>query len=213
MIFEQIRTGGDRNFAYLAGDRPGGEAIAFDPSYDPKKIYDLAAARGLTIRAIACTHDHADHTNGNERLQALTGAEVWLFEEAAGPKERGVCDGEVIPVGGLAVRVLHTPGHTRDSVCYLVGGKLVSGDTLFVGKIGGTGYGEDARAEYGSLHETLMSLPDEVEVWPGHDYGTRPSSTIGEERRTNPFLLQSDFESFVDLKKNWLRYKQEHGIA
>ena len=78
--------------------------------------------------------------------------------------------------------------------------------------MGGTGFGADARAEYNSLHNKLMKLPDETRVFPGHDYGVRPESTIGDERRENPFLLRSDFDSFVELKMNWDAYKKEHGI-
>jgi glyoxylase-like metal-dependent hydrolase (beta-lactamase superfamily II) len=212
MIFEQISVGGDRNFAYLIGDRPGGTALVIDPSYSPMTVGAIARSNRLTIGAIACTHGHPDHTNGNDDLRSATGAEVWLHRSAAENGERPVEDGERIRVGDLEVRVIHTPGHTPDSVCYLVGGNLFSGDTLFVGKVGGTGFGEDARAEFDSLHRKILALPDETEVWPGHDYGARPSSTIGEERRTNPFLVQPDFASFLHLKKNWLQYKKEMGI-
>ena len=82
-----------------------------------------------------------------------------------------------------------------------------------MGKVGGTGYGRDAREEYDSLHAKLMTLPPETRVWPGHDYGVRPSSTIGDELRENPFILRDSFDSFVELKRNWLAYKKEHGIA
>jgi glyoxylase-like metal-dependent hydrolase (beta-lactamase superfamily II) len=92
-------------------------------------------------------------------------------------------------------------------------GQLFTGDTLFVGKVGGTGYGDDAREEYDSLHQKLMTLPDDTVVWPGHDYGVAPQSTIGHEKETNPFILRPDFQSFVELKRNWLAYKAEHGIA
>ena len=117
----------------------------------------------------------------------------------------------------MKLQIIHTPGHTGDSLCVLAEGpgavgKLVTGDTLFVGKVGGTGFGDDARAEYDSLHDKLMILSDDVEVWPGHNYGVEPSSTIGNERKTNPFLLRESFEDFVDLKRNWLQYKAEHGI-
>ena len=91
-------------------------------------------------------------------------------------------------------------------------GKLITGDTLFVGKVGGTDYGEEARREYESLHRKLLTLPAETEVWPGHDVGVAPSSTIGHERRTNPFLLRRSFDEFVELKCSWLEYKREHGI-
>ena len=80
-------------------------------------------------------------------------------------------------------------------------------------KVGGTGLGADARAEYESLHEVIAKLPDDTEVWPGHDVGVDPSSTVGREKETNPFYLQPDIDSFVDLKRNWAEYKREHGIA
>ncbi|MBT4484431.1 MAG: hypothetical protein HOC71_12230 [Candidatus Latescibacteria bacterium] len=88
----------------------------------------------------------------------------------------------------------------------------MTGDTLFVGKVGGTGLGNDARDEYRSLHEKLIPLPEDTRVWPGHDYGVRPSSTIGEELRENPFILRNSLEEFVELKKNWAEYKRKHGI-
>ena len=109
--------------------------------------------------------------------------------------------------------ILHTPGHTEDSICLYVGDAVFTGDTLFVGKIGGTGFGRQARTEYESLHQKLMTLPDDTRVFPGHNYGAAPESTIGHERQTNPFLLQPNFEAFVHLKKNWTAYKKEHGIA
>jgi glyoxylase-like metal-dependent hydrolase (beta-lactamase superfamily II) len=89
---------------------------------------------------------------------------------------------------------------------------LITGDTLFVGKVGGTDLGDGARREYDSLHNKLMTLPDHIEVWPGHNFGSAPSSTIGNERRTNPFLQQKSFEDFVHLKAHWIQYKREHGL-
>ena len=109
--------------------------------------------------------------------------------------------------------ILHTPGHTEDSICIHIEDAVFTGDTLFVGKVGGTGFGSGAREEYASLHKKLLVLPDSTRVFPGHDYGTAAQSTIGRERRTNPFLLQPNFEAFVHLKQNWLSYKKEHGIA
>ncbi len=98
-------------------------------------------------------------------------------------------------------------------MCILVGDAVFTGDTLFVGKVGGTDLGEGARTEYDSLHQRLLALPDDTRVYPGHDVGVAPKSTIGHERETNPFLLQLDFEAFVNLKRNWAAYKKEHGIA
>ncbi len=213
MHFEQIRVGGDRNFGYLAGDRESGNAIAVDPSYSPEQFYEKAGKLGLKLVAIATTHNHEDHVNGNARLRELTGAKIWIHKSAATGDDLGVGDGDIMTLGELQVRVIFTPGHTADSVCYLLNDrKLVTGDTLFVGKVGGTATEEAARLEYDSLQK-LLELPDPVTIWPGHDYGVRPSSTIGDERRENPFLLQEDFGAFVHLKKTWAEYKAKHGIA
>ena len=211
MIFEQICTGGDRNFAYLAGDKTTGRAAVVDPANDPEKVLERAAHHGLEVIYLVNTHEHYDHAGGNDTVLARTQAK--LLKAGRG----GVADGETLSLGEVRFTCIHTPGHTPDSMCVLFlapgePGRLVTGDTLFVGKVGGTGYGEDARAEYRSLHEKLMTLPGDTEVWPGHDYGLASSSTIGHEKRTNPFLLRESFESFVELKRNWLAYKKEHGI-
>ena len=122
-------------------------------------------------------------------------------------------DGSALELGELTLRIIWTPGHTHDGICILVEDVLITGDTLFVGKVGGTGFGDDARAEYDSLHRKILTLPDHIRVFPGHDYGVRPESTIGDEKKENPFLLRDSFETFVDLKRNWAAYKEEHGIT
>ena len=215
MIFEQIRVGGDRNFAYLIGDEGLRAAALVDPAYRPDLLLERAAHHGLTVRYLINTHGHGDHAGGNDLVLAQGG--VRLLHGGPG----GVADGEQLALGSVELTFLRTPGHSDDSLCLLARdtrtpqnpGKLITGDTLFVGKVGGTDYGEGARREYESLHRRLLTLPDETEVWPGHDVGVAPSSTIGHERRTNPFLLRATFEAFVDLKRNWLEYKREHGIA
>jgi glyoxylase-like metal-dependent hydrolase (beta-lactamase superfamily II) len=210
MIFEQILIGGDRNYSYLVGDKKGGECAVVDPSYDPGRMVKLAKKHDLKIRYVFVTHDHPDHTSGIESISKSTGAEIASFSGSHGKK---VKDGEVLKAGALEFRIIHTPGHTPDSICLLAGGKLMTGDTLFVGKVGGTDYfGGDAQDEYDSLHKKLMTLPEETEVWPGHNYGVKPCSTIGNEKKTNPFLLRKTFEDFIDLKENWAEYKLKHGI-
>ncbi len=211
MIFEQIPTGGDRNFAYLVGDEESKQAAIVDPSNNPALVLERAEAHGLEVLYLINTHGHGDHTNGNEYILSKTSAELLAYGSDS------VEDGENRTVGDVKLTFIHTPGHTWDSMCVLAASpgeapKLFTGDTLFVGKVGGTGFGEDAREEYASLREKLLTLADETEVWPGHDYGVAPSSTIGSERKTNPFLLRETFEDFIDLKQNWLAYKQEHGI-
>ena len=213
-IFEQIRTGGDRNFGYLVGDRVAGVAALIDPSYDPVSLVERATAQGLEVKLILNTHGHGDHTNGNHRAVELTGAPVAAHESAYPPPDVPLVDGQVVELGSLKLRILHVPGHADDHVLLHVPEyrAAITGDLLFVGKIGGTATEAAARAEYRSLQRVLEELPDETTIWPGHDYGCRPSSTIALERAVNPFLRCEDFESFVELKRRWPTFKEEHGL-
>ncbi len=212
MIFEQIAVGGDRNFGYLLGDEQSKKAMLVDPSYNQKKVLSLVSDLGLDVIYVANTHGHYDHSKLSKRIAKATGAQVVCHKSAARGGQLGVDDGHQLEVGSLLVKIIHTPGHTADSICLLVEDKLITGDTLFVGKVGGTDLGDSARQEYHSLFDKLLKLPDNTQVWPGHDYGVRPTSTIGDERRENPFLLCGSCEEFVDLKRNWTQYKREHGI-
>ncbi|UCH85565.1 MAG: MBL fold metallo-hydrolase [Candidatus Latescibacterota bacterium] len=212
MIFYQINAGGDRNFAYLMADGDGGKAALFDPPADSSRYTSLIEKHNLEVAYIVATHGHGDHTWGIPDAVKTTGGKVVAFKNSRLDAEIRVDDGDSLELGSLALSIIYTPGHTDDSICILGGKKLVTGDTLFVGKVGGTDFGDGARKEYDSLHNKLMTLDDDVEVYPGHDYGLAPASTIGNERKTNPFILRESFESFVELKRNWLQYKRDHGI-
>ena len=212
MILKQINAGGDRNFSYIIADEQTGEVAVVDPGGNPTNEQAFLKDKNLKLKYIINTHGHYDHTGGNSILAQVTGAEIAMHEYAGQGCDIGLRDGDVLKLGSLDLHIIHTPGHTNDSICILVEKEVVTGDTLFVGKVGGTGFGNDARDEYKSLHEKLMSLPEDTRVWPGHDYGVRPSSTIGGELRENPFILRNSFEEFVDLKKNWAEYKRKHGI-
>jgi len=213
MIVEQFRTGGDRNFGYLAACERTGEALVVDASFNPSMIVRFAAERGFAIRYIFSTHGHDDHTNGNEAIMRMSGVVPLRYGECCVRSGMTVSDGAKFPLGSLEARILHTPGHTSDSLCIHIGDALFTGDTLFVGKVGGTSTEEQALQEYQSLHHQLMVLPDETTLYPGHDYGVSPISTIGVERLSNPFLKQRDFKDFLFLKQNWAAYKKAHGIA
>jgi glyoxylase-like metal-dependent hydrolase (beta-lactamase superfamily II) len=215
LIFEQLRPGGDRNFGYLLGDRDGKQAVLIDPSYSPDMFVQRAADQGLTVTHIINTHGHEDHTNGNVRAAELTGAPVAAFTGTTlVHADVGLHDGQILPVGSLRLEFLHLPGHCPDHlVVYEAAWRiLITGDLLFVGKVGGTTSDEDARTEWASLRRLLERLPDEVTVWPGHDYGARPSSTIGLERATNPFLRCADLVAFLALKREWPSVKQRLGL-
>jgi glyoxylase-like metal-dependent hydrolase (beta-lactamase superfamily II) len=213
-VFEQVRVGGDRNFGYLLGDREVGAGVLIDPSFSPELLVERARAQGLALTHILNTHGHADHSNGNATAKALTGAQV-----AGGPGHPGTLDltlrdGDRVPFGAFALRVWHVPGHYHDHLAFRVEGQdaAFTGDLLFVGKVGGTQSEADARTEWDSLQRLLREWPPHTTLWPGHDYGARPSSTLAWERETNPFLRCADVEAFIRLKAEWPAFKARHGL-
>lgn len=210
MIFKQVKTGGDRNFSYLIGDESSRLAAVVDPAYDPERMAEIAEGYSMTVRYLINTHGHSDHVNGNAAFVRLTGAQT-VGHPLLCPNIP-VEDGDELDLGKCVLRFIHTPGHSPDAICILVNRHLITGDTLFVGKVGGTGSETDARQLYDSLHRKILSLPDDVMIFPGHDYGTAPSSTIDNEKTHNPFILRESFEAFLDLKRNWAEYKKIHGI-
>ena len=215
LIFEQIRAGGDRNFGYLLGDRDTGHGVLIDPSYCPDAFVQRATDQGLTVTHVINTHGHPDHTNGNTRAVELTGAPVAAFvnSELVSP-DLGLVDGQELEVGGLRLQFVHSPGHCPDHlVVYEPTWRvMLTGDLLFVGKVGGTANDDDAADEWRSLQRMLNRFPADTTVWPGHDYGVRPSSTIGLERATNPFLRCSDLAAFIAFKQDWPTFKQRFGL-
>jgi glyoxylase-like metal-dependent hydrolase (beta-lactamase superfamily II) len=213
MVLEQIPTAGDRNFGYLMADPASRLAAVVDPSGAPEKFVRRLEESGLRLLWVLGTHHHGDHTDGAAELCRRYRVPLALHRLSPMSSQIPLDDGGVLELGELQAQVLYTPGHTEDSICVLLPGAVLTGDTLFVGKVGGTDFAEGARRQWHSLREKLLTLPDETLVYPGHDVGVRPVSTIGDEKKQNPFLLQPDFEHFVDLKRNWQTYKAEHGIA
>lgn len=212
LVFEQIRAGGDRNFGYILGDRNARDAVLIDPSYSPEVFVERAQAQGLTVSHIINTHSHPDHVNGNERAVALTRAKL-----AAHPSLRpdvALADGQELRIGALRLIAYHVPGHCDDHLLIFEATHrlLITGDLLFVGKVGGTQTDTQARTEWRSLQRLLDLIPDEATVWPGHDYGARPSSTVALEKATNPFLLCGDEAAFLRLKSEWPQVKQRFGL-
>ena len=212
MILEQVPTAGDRNFGYWIADSYARVCAVVDPSGAPQRFIERIRESGFALRWIICTHHHGDHTDGARELKLLFDCPLALHKSAPIAHDVALEDGQLLTLGSIPIRIIHTPGHTPDSICLHLPGALITGDTLFVGKVGGTDFAEGAREEYRSLHEKILVLPDDTKIFPGHDVGVRPVSTIGEERAQNPFLLQPDLDSFVHLKRNWLSYKAKHGI-
>ena len=184
MIFEQIRVGGDRNFAYIVGDGKSKKAAVADPAYSPEKVLARTAELGLEVVYLFNTHGHFDHTSGNDRVLAETDAKLVAWGRG------GLEDGALFSLGDVELKIIHTPGHTQDSTCILASepgrsGKLITGDTLFAGSIGRTDFpGASFEEIMQSIKTKLTSLPDHFKVYPGHG----PTTSISEEKRHNPFL-------------------------
>jgi glyoxylase-like metal-dependent hydrolase (beta-lactamase superfamily II) len=214
LIFEQVRVGGDRNFGYLIGDRDARQAALIDPSYAPDVLVARARDQGLTVAYVINTHGHPDHVNGNDQAVAMTGARVAAHPRCATAVDLKLGDEQEIAIGSLRLRCLYVPGHADDHIALYEPKHriLITGDLLFVGKVGGTGSDADAHSEWASLQRLLLVIPDEATVWPGHDYGARPSSTIALERATNPFLACRDAAAFLRLKADWPSVKKDLGL-
>lgn len=212
MIFEQIDAGGDRNFCYLIGDEQQRVCAVVDPGYETAQLEARVRALGLNVTHIFNTHTHHDHIAGNDVFHKGN-VKLAAYKEAKVNPDIKLDHGDEVQVGDVQVKVLFTPGHYLDSICLLAGDKLMTGDTLFVGCIGGSGFqGSSAEKQFNSLFQVILKLDDAIEVYPGHDYGEKPFSTVGHERTANPFLQRTQFDDFMWLKEHWDEYKAEHDI-
>ncbi len=198
MILDQFRLGGYLNFTYLVADGERGDAVVIDPSFGIDSVLRVIDERGVHVRYVLNTHSHADHVAGNEDVRQRTGAKIVAHKLVPFHPDVAVSDGDVLEAGRLKLEVLHTPGHTKDSVLYLFEGHVATGDTLFVGECGRTDLpGGDSSEMYDSLFRRVVRLDDATVVLPGHDYGPTPTSTIGREKAENYVLAPRTREEFV----------------
>jgi hydroxyacylglutathione hydrolase len=225
MYFKQFYLACLAHASYLIGS--DGEATVVDPQRDVDQYLEEAKVEGLTIKFVIETHLHADFVSGHRELAARTGAEIVFSEKARATfPHRAVRDGDELKIGKVSLRVLETPGHTPESICLLVTDsqvsaypqKVLTGDTLFIGDVGrpdlagGQGYTPEMMAGmmYDSLHDKLLKLSDEVEVYPAHGAGSmcgrnmskETSSTIGEQKKLNYALKPMTKEDFVSMMTN-----------
>ncbi|MEJ5359623.1 MAG: MBL fold metallo-hydrolase [Desulfobacterales bacterium] len=205
MIIRQLAVGPLQANCFIVGCERTRQAAVIDPGDEADRILLALAERGLAVSHILNTHGHFDHVGANRRLKQSTGAPIlihaldapmlrllarsaaaWgMAAENSPDPDRLIDEGETIPVGDLSLQVIHTPGHTPGGVSFYADGCLFVGDTLFAGSVGRTDFpGGDFEALRRSIQEKLFRLPDDVRVFTGHG----PATTIGEEKRTNPFV-------------------------
>jgi hydroxyacylglutathione hydrolase len=198
VLLEQFALGPYQNFTYLVAERDGGAGVVIDPSFGIDPVLTAIDARSVKIRYILNTHRHQDHIAGNGAVKSRTGARVVAHRSAPIGQDVSVDDGTVVEAGSLKFTVVHTPGHTPDSVLYLFDGQVATGDTLFVGECGRVDLPEsDPSAMYESLLHRVIQLDDALVVLPGHDYGVTPTSTIGREKAENYTLQPRTKEEFL----------------
>ncbi|MBK8014423.1 MAG: MBL fold metallo-hydrolase [Deltaproteobacteria bacterium] len=220
LYFRQVPVGPMANFAYLIGSRTTRDCVIVDPAWEVPKLLELARADDMTVTGALVTHYHPDHVGGGMFgfevpggvTELLTHANAKIHvnkHEADGLKQvTGVGEtdlvrhdgGDIITLGEVAIELIHTPGHTPGSQCFLVRERLVAGDTLFVDGCGRVDLpGADPEAMFRTLSDTLGKLVDDVTLFPGHDYGSKPTSTMREQRKTNMYLKIRSLSDWMRL--------------
>jgi len=209
MVFEQFEVGNFSVFCYLIGDEEAQEGLFIDPADNADRLISEARSKGVReIKYIVNTHSHIDHAMGNAEMVKKTGARIIIHEKdgkhlsqtspdllamfhatPSPPADILVKEGDLIPVGKVGLKVIHTPGHSPGGMSLYMDGKVFTGDTLFVGSVGRTDFpGSSWEEMEASIKKKLYVLPGDTTVYPGHNYGSTPTSTIQYERRHNPFV-------------------------
>jgi glyoxylase-like metal-dependent hydrolase (beta-lactamase superfamily II)/rhodanese-related sulfurtransferase len=205
MIFRQLFDSVSGTYSYLLASRAGGEALILDPVLEKADRY-CQLLRELDLRLVKAvdTHLHADHVTGLGELRDRTQCITIMGEQSkADVVSMRVADGDKVMIEGLSLDVMYTPGHTDDSYSYLMGDRVFTGDTLLIRGTGRTDFQNgSSRAQYESIFNRLLKLPDETMVFPAHDYKGDTVSTIGEERRYNPRLQVRSVEEYIELMAN-----------
>ena len=206
LYLKQLEVGPMQNFLYLIGDRKRRECVVVDPAWEVDRALEEARKDDITVTGALVTHAHFDHVNGlDDFLKKVEGKVYCQREEAEFLKRwhsdlKPVEDGEKIQVGEMTLTFLHTPGHTPGSQCFLVENKLISGDTLFIQACGRCDLpGGDAKEMYETL-KRLASLEENTLLYPGHNYADEPTSTIGQEKRWNPYLQCRNLQEFLEFR-------------
>ena len=219
LYFKQLAIGDMANYVYLIGDQAERKAVVVDPAWDIDAILEQLDKDDMELVGALATHYHPDHIGGDMMGHSIEGLDKLLekrpvkiyIHKAEAPyvaqttglesSDYVAVDGETtLDVGKIPVRFLHTPGHTPGSQCFLVDGNVVSGDTLFIGACGRVDLpGSNPEDLYYSLKQKLSALPDDTVVYPGHNYATDSSSTIGAEKKSNVFMRFENLQQFLSM--------------
>ncbi|MGQ4810072.1 Hydroxyacylglutathione hydrolase GloC [Candidatus Entotheonellaceae bacterium PAL068K] len=215
LYLKQIECGPMQNYVYLIGDPTTRQAAVVDPAWEVERVVQAAQQDGYSITKVLITHTHQDHTGGHLFGNDIPGVvelleqvdvpvyvhktEAHILKNVPDSSKRPSENQQVIDLGGeVQITLVHTPGHTPGSQCFLVQNRLVSGDTMFIGSCGRVDLPNSSPEDlYDSLTNKLMRLDDDTRLYPGHNYAWKPSSTIGEERQHNPYVQFTSLHDFL----------------
>lgn len=207
LYLKQMELGPMENFVYLVGSRDTREVFVVDPAWQVDTLLRVAKEEGLKITGALISHYHFDHTNGIQELLESLDVPVYVnkkdlpYVDAQKDALKGVEAGHKVKAGRVEIEMVHTPGHTPGSQCFHVRGHLISGDTLFIGACGRTDLpGGSAKDLYASLTQTLMKMDDATVLCPGHNYADKPLTTMGDEKKRNPYLMCDSLENFLKFR-------------
>lgn len=207
ILYARLALGPHRNFVYVVADPGASEAVVIDPAFDVRRILDVLRDWECTLKAALFTHNHWDHVEGASAIQEATGCPLHLHETDALPLQNDgldvvpIPDGHVLGLGAHTVVAHHTPGHTAGGLTYQIGKRLFTGDFLFIDQAGRTDLPSGSkRTMWDSLQRFKETFADELIICPGHDYGTVPEATVGDQKRRNSALMHTEYEAFA---KEW----------
>jgi glyoxylase-like metal-dependent hydrolase (beta-lactamase superfamily II) len=196
----QLEVGNMQNFTYVVEDEETQEAIVIDPSWELDLVMKIIEQNNLKIKYVINTHHHFDHTIGNDAIAKHTNSKIIQHSASTLKNDIQVSHGDKIKFGKSELTVFHTPGHSKDSMCLVGDGKIFSGDTLFVGNCGRIDLpGGNGKELYHSIFDIISKLDDMLIMYPGHNYGNSPTSTIGKEKKTNFVMQPRTEEEFLDF--------------
>lgn len=211
MLIESIEGGYDNNFTYIVGCENSRIGAVIDAAVGAESVLKKIKQHNLQIKYLILTHTHHDHYSWAEALlKKLRGVTLVSYGDSVkniGEDEHlQMSDGDSLHMGSEVLEFYHTPGHYPDSICIKIDGALFTGDTLFIGRTGRTiSAKSDTRQLYHSIYEKIIPLPDDITIYPGHNYGDKPTNTLGSEKATNKFLQAENAEDFVKIMEEYER--------